>query len=96
MKSIKKIEFPCFAEISCRVPPNGNNTEIPETQLLYQEVYIYRCLTGYTTSENIETECLASGVFTLQTAPNCESKKYIVVFNFFILVYFMQTYHKVG
>ena len=63
-----------FAEISCGIPPSTNNISPPNVSLLYQDTYNYTCLTGYTTTGNVDTECLANGSFSLVDLPECSSK----------------------
>ena len=63
-----------FAEISCGVPANGGNTKTPTVNIFYQYKYYYSCLTGYETNDDITTECLANGSFSLVSQPNCTSK----------------------
>ena len=63
-----------FADISCGVPANGDNTETPTVSLLHQDTYYYSCLTGYWTNDSITTECLADGSLSLDSPPNCTSK----------------------
>ena len=59
----------------CGIPPNGTNTQpVPQVSLLYQDTYNYSCLAGYETNDNITTECLADGSWSLESLPNCTSK----------------------
>ena len=64
-----------FTEISCGIPPDGINTQtIPHVNLFYQDTYNYSCLSGYETNDNITTECLADGSWSVESPTNCTSK----------------------
>ena len=76
-KNLKQSELghkTTFAEISCGIPPNGVETEIPIHNLTYPDTYNYSCLTGYETNDDITTECLSNGSLSLDSPPNCTSE----------------------
>ena len=60
--------------ISCGLPPKGIGTQdTAPANLLYQDTYNYSCLPGYETNDDITTECLANGSFSLEITPTCIS-----------------------
>ena len=63
-----------YLEISCGVPPAGDNTNVPSDSLLYQDAYDYTCLDGYDTNDTLTTNCLSNGSFSLDSPPACTSK----------------------
>ena len=67
-------------ELSCGIPPNGINTEIPSDSIVYHEVYHYVCEVGHETNNSLSTECLANGTFSLVNPPNCASEFLILSF----------------
>ena len=66
--------FLLFLEISCGVPPAGDNTNVPSDSLLYQDSYEYTCLDGYETNDTVTTNCLADRSLSLANPPNCTSE----------------------
>ena len=78
------VDVNCILEILCGQPPNGANTEVPEVSVLYNEQYTYKCITGYRTSDETTTECLANGTFNLQNLPNCTSECLEIIMKFFL------------
>ena len=67
-------------ELSCEIPPNGINTELPSDSIVYQEVYNYVCKVGHETNDSLSTECLANGTFSLVNLPSCASEFLILSF----------------
>ena len=63
-----------YLEISCGVPPAGDNTNVPSDSLLYQDSYEYTCLDGYETNDTVTTNCLADRSLSLANPPNCTSE----------------------
>ena len=60
--------------ISCGILPKGIGTQdTAPANLQYQDTYNYSCLTGYETNDDITTECLADGSFSLENPPTCIS-----------------------
>ena len=39
--------------------------------MIYLDIYVYTCLPGYTTTDDVVTMCAPDGNFTMPYKPNC-------------------------
>ena len=62
-----------FLEVVCGGLPNGTNTDLVNSSLImtYLDIYVYTCLPGYTTTDEVITLCAPDGNFTMPYPPNC-------------------------
>ena len=62
-----------FTEIVCGGLPDGTNTNPVNSSLImiYLDIYVYTCLPGYTTTDDVVTMCAPDGNFTMPYPPNC-------------------------
>ena len=61
----------------CLAPLNGNNTKpVPESintnGLPYSETYVYSCIDGFATTDDVYTTCLLNGSLSLTHPPSCK------------------------
>ena len=69
--------------------------------LSYLESYMYSCVEGYTTTDELCTVCQPDGSLSLLRSPACYGKKKIVFFllyfgdNLFLLIYLIATQHDI-
>ena len=60
--------------MSCGIPPNGTSTQkVPETSLVYQDVYNYTCLPGFETND-FTSVCQPDRTWSLPNGALCMSK----------------------
>ena len=73
-----------FLDIQCGTLEDGMNTEPVNTSIVmrYLDVFIYTCLHGYSTDDEVINLCTPEGTLTLSSPPNCTSK---IVLNLFLL-----------
>ena len=71
-----------FIEVICGTPADGVNTMMvpDDLHLCYEESYIYSCIVGYETDEEVVTSCRYDGNWTLLTPPTCKRKHLVVLY----------------
>ena len=75
--------YTLFTEIVCGGLPNGTNTDPVNSSLImtYLDIYVYTCLPGFTTTDEVITLCAPDGNFTMPYPPNCTSKSQKILYN---------------
>lgn len=69
---------------------DGTNTyPVPNDLIMYSlDTYIYSCMEGYTTDDQLYTVCRPDGSLSLVEPPNCTGKTDNYNFLKFMLIYF--------
>ena len=62
--------------ITCSAPAEGNNTnpipdDIKQNGMIYLQQYVYTCLEGYYTTDDVYTICKPDSFLSLTTPPTC-------------------------
>ena len=65
--------------VHCERPKDGLNTvKVDETlNMTHSDVYVYTCLPGYATDDDVLTLCRADGSLSLESPPNCSGNAYV-------------------